>query len=476
MKFPRASPPVSHIALLTPYDGGNLGDAAIQEALISNFRRFHSPLQISGITLDPERTAALHSIPCYLLAINSRPHYKVKTRSAVESTDHAKTNLPDGNGSEVNFFSRLRRRARLSAFLKPIRALFRLAKEGRHVLQSYLLLREVDLLVVAGGGQLDEEWGGTWGHPYALMKWSVLARLAGAKTVFLSVGSCRIESRVSRKFVQVALSLALYRSYRDEGSRQIALGISPAADGPVVPDLAFSLPSTHNEPLSEAIRKPLHVGVSPIAFSRPGLWPTERAAAYERYMTELGAFVTWLLSRGASVTLFSSSTPDEQTFKDLRDRVSPHIEKAALARLSSRDVSTVRELVGLLQSMDFVVASRLHGLLLSFLAAKPSLAISYDRKVQKLMEDLDQARYCFDIRSFTCRELLEAFLDLQAKADFIPRTLADIRKRYDMLLENQYRLVAEYLSPGSYGLHPLRSVAASPATARRSDSDVREIR
>ena len=475
MKVPRASPSVSHVALLTPYDGGNLGDAAIQEALISNFRRFHSPLQISGITLDPERTAALHSIPCYLLAINSRPHYKVKTRPAAESTDHAKTNLPDETGSEVNFFSRLRRTARSSAFLKPIRALFRLAKEGRHVLQSYLLLREVDLLVVAGGGQLDEEWGGIWGHPYALMKWSVLARLAGAKTVFLSVGSCRIESRVSRKFVQVALSLALYRSYRDEGTRQIALEISPAADGPVGPDLAFSLPSTHNEPLSGTLR-PLHVGVSPIAFSRPGLWPTERAAAFERYMTELGAFVAWLLSRGASVTLFSSSTPDEQTFKDLRDRVSPHIEKAAFARLSSRDVSTVRELVGLLQSMDFVVASRLHGLLLSFLAAKPSLAISYDRKVQRLMEDLDQARYCFDIRSFTCRELLEAFLDLQAKADFIPQTLADIRQRYDMLLENQYRLVAEYLSPGSYGLHPLRSAAASPATARRSDSDVREIR
>ena len=305
MKFPRASPSVSHVALLTPYDGGNLGDAAIQEALISNFRRFHSPLQISGITLDPERTAALHGIPCYLLAINSRPHYKVKTRSATESTDDAKTNLPDETGSEVDFFSRLRRRARLSAFLKPIRALFRLAKECRHVLQSYLLLREVDLLVVAGGGQLDEEWGGIWGHPYALMKWSVLARLAGAKTVFLSVGSCRIESRVSRKFVQMALSFALYRSYRDQGSREIALGISPAADGPVVPDLAFSLPSTRNEPLSETIRKPLHVGVSPIAFSRPGLWPTERAAAYERYMTELGAFVTWLLSRGASVTLFS---------------------------------------------------------------------------------------------------------------------------------------------------------------------------
>ena len=28
------------VALLTPYDGGNLGDAAIQEALIGNFKKY----------------------------------------------------------------------------------------------------------------------------------------------------------------------------------------------------------------------------------------------------------------------------------------------------------------------------------------------------------------------------------------------------------------------------------------------------
>ena len=44
------------------------------------------------------------------------------------------------------------------------------------------------MLVVAGGGQLDEEWGGSWGHPYALMKWAVLARVAGAVDSFSKCG------------------------------------------------------------------------------------------------------------------------------------------------------------------------------------------------------------------------------------------------------------------------------------------------
>src|ERR1700723_1011670 len=130
-------------------------------------------------------------------------------------------------------------------------------------------------------------------------------------------------------------------SYRDEGSRQIAAGISRNADGPVVPDLAFSLPVTRNQPVMESGKKPIRVGVSPIAFARPGLWPTERIATYTRYMTELSRFVASLLESGMSVILFSSSTPDDQTFQDLRDRVSSQIEKEDLVRLSSCDVMAV---------------------------------------------------------------------------------------------------------------------------------------
>jgi polysaccharide pyruvyl transferase WcaK-like protein len=470
MKFVRTSRAVSHIALLTPYDGGNLGDGAILEALIGNFRRFVPQSWICGITLNPERTATLHGIPCYLLAVNSRPHYTAKTRTDAADSPDVQKSLTAG-GFSRDFFSRWMSRARSSLLLNPIKFLFRLTKEIRHVFRSYCLLRRIDLLLVAGGGQLDEEWGGSWGHPYALMKWSILARLAGTELAFLSVGGCRVESRTSRQFVKVALSLAYYRSYRDEGSRQIALGISRNADGSVVPDLAFSLPLTRNQPVIEIGKKPIHVGVSPIAFARPGLWPTERIAIYRRYMTELSAFVASLLQSGMSVILFSSSTPDEQTFQDLRDRVSSQIEKEDLVRLSSRDVMTVDELVEVLRSVDLVVASRLHGLLLSFLAGNPSLGISYDRKVQSLMEDMDQAPYCLDIRSFTCRALLDAFHNLQTKTDLIPQKLADIRHRYEILLENQYRLIAEHLSPGSNGLNPLCSPVVSSAPARGNDSD-----
>ena len=52
------------VALLTPYDGGNLGDAAIQEALIGNFRIYDPQVHLCGITLHPEsyRRAPRHSM------------------------------------------------------------------------------------------------------------------------------------------------------------------------------------------------------------------------------------------------------------------------------------------------------------------------------------------------------------------------------------------------------------------------------
>ena len=79
------------VALLTPYDGGNLGDAAIQEALIANLRQYDPQVHLYGITLYPESTAARHRIPCYPLAAISRPYYHAKKEPAVSPNNYAAT-------------------------------------------------------------------------------------------------------------------------------------------------------------------------------------------------------------------------------------------------------------------------------------------------------------------------------------------------------------------------------------------------
>jgi polysaccharide pyruvyl transferase WcaK-like protein len=455
MRFRKPRRSAVRIALLTPYDGGNLGDGAIQEALIANFRRCDPQIQLCGITLHPARTTALHGIPGYLLAVTSSRGYHPSSEK-VTSTDGRRA--PTSAGSTLSLYRRFRGMARGMPFLRQLKIL---ADETLHVVRSYRLLREVDMLVVAGGGQLDDEWGGSWGHPYSLLKWTVLARAAGSSVVFLSVGVCRVDSGLTKRLLKLALSLACYRSYRDEVSRQLALAITPLADGAVVPDLAFSLPWTDSESVMQPETPGLRVGVSPIAFSRRGHWPTENPPQYEHYIAELASFVTSLLRRGISVTLFSSSAPDEQLFPDLCDRVNSGLDDEARRRLSTSNVTTVNDLRTLLQTFDFVVSSRLHGVLLSFLCGKPSIAISYDRKVTCLMADLDQAAYCLDIRSLRSHDLLAAFLALQANSRHITSRLAAIRRGYDGLLQHQYRQVTEFLPRFAAGAYSARTAALS---------------
>ncbi len=449
------------VALLTPYDGGNLGDAAIQEALIGNFRQYDPQVHLCGITLHPESTAARHRIPCYPLAAISRPYYHAKTEPAASPNNHAATSDIGRSAETPGFVRRLKRAVRGLLFRMGLGPLVRLAQEGLHILRSYRLLRSMDMLVVAGGGQLDEEWGGSWAHPYALMKWAVLARAAGSSVIFLSVGGCRAELRLTKVFLRIALSLACYRSYRDEGSRQLALAITPSADGPVVPDLAFSLPVTRQPLIADSNSAELRVGVSPIAFARPGMWPTEDPAQYERYMNELASFVDALLRREISVILFSSCSPDDQLFDDLRARIDPSLETAARTRLSFGNVTSVQDLLVLLQSLDFVVASRLHGLVLSFLAGKPCVALSYDRKVDALMTDVGLKDYCLDIRSFTGENAFTTFLNLQANGPQVASKLRATCCHYDQLLQSQYRLVTKLRGSGLSNSTSDRAVVAS---------------
>ena len=418
----------ARVALLTPYDGGNLGDSAIQEAIIANLRRCDPYLDFLGITLSAPRTAARHQIPCYPLTAMSRSHYQMRREPA--------NNVADGGEASAGLYKRLRRMARAVPFIFWLKVL---TDESMHVFRSYRLLRKVDVLVIAGGGQLDDEWGGSWGHPYALAKWSVLARAARSSVVFLSVGACRIESRLTRMFLKTALSMACYRSYRDTESRRLVVGITSRADGEVVPDLAFSLFSASTGTKTRFNSAAVRVGISPIAYGHSGLWPTPDQVQYERYMTELACFVTEILRSGASVTLFSSSPPDDQIFADLRKHLNAAIDCTLSGRLSTRTADTVAELLDVLHSVDFVVASRLHGVLLSFLSGTPAIAISYDRKVTSLMEALGQAEYCLNIHSFKSDDLLERFFALRAHSKVIQSTVAATCRQYNEVLEKQYR-------------------------------------
>src|ERR1019366_4058919 len=70
---PAVSGTSPRIALLTPYTGGNLGDAAIQDAMIFNLRRRMPGAQFFGITLDGDNFLRQHGEGAFPLMAVSVP-------------------------------------------------------------------------------------------------------------------------------------------------------------------------------------------------------------------------------------------------------------------------------------------------------------------------------------------------------------------------------------------------------------------
>jgi polysaccharide pyruvyl transferase WcaK-like protein len=426
---PRGSP---RVGLISPYTGTNLGDQAIHIACIENLRSRCPAISFTAICLNPTRVASLHKIAAFPLTGLSVPFYSGSNRRA------------PARGNVV----RKGARAIRNALVAPLNAICWLAKAWR-------LVHTLDALIVAGGGQLDDEWGGSWGHPCSLFCWALLARLRGKPFLLLSVGFCQAKSALSRVFLRRALQIAAYISCRDQGSiAQIGSSLGQfSAD--FVPDLACSLPFLRNyaEPekptagpgISEA---PLIV-VSPIAFGRSGSWPTEADDMYRRYIRELAGFSADLLVRGFRLRVIITSSPDVPAIDDLMAAIraaAPPNNEERIAAVEIFSPATAETLCALLAQAHCVIISRLHGVMLSQLLLRPVLAISFDRKVDVQMAQSRQDAFLSQIQTVTHEELKLLFDQVLATHDQVREGLRHWSETSRNAVQNQFDATVQLLA------------------------------
>jgi len=414
------------IALLGPFGGGNLGDAAIQDAVIHNLSARIRGATLVGISHNPEDTARRHGIPAYPL-----------TRHAQVPSPHV-TSAPRGVRS-------LRTLVRQVPGVLPILSRLRSAvREGFHIRDAFRLVRSLDCLVISGGGQLDDYWGGPWGHPYTLLKWAALSKLTGARVVFLGVGADMFTSRLSRVFVKRALLLADFRSYRDSETKALAESLGVGDDDRVCPDLAYSLPvGRANAGVLQPDSTPHTVGISPIA---AGAWTSRDDPRYRNYLTQLCSATSWLLCSGYSVRLFPSQVRmDAPVINEMVEVLRDQGETAWRGELTVHPVQTVADLIDCLATVDVVVASRLHGVLLSTLMHKPVVAVSYARKVELLMGDLGVSDCLLDGHTLRSEDLVERVRYLCSSHARIRQHLSGAVEAYRTILDSQYARVTVLL-------------------------------
>lgn len=433
--------PVRRLALVSPWGGGNLGNSAILSAVILNISKRISAVEFVGITLNPEQTRCRYGIEAFPLAAVTHPQHGQWNTGNPKARERQ-------TSKRVRVMQWLKRIPLVGSFLRVVRTW---SQEMAHIAAATRIVRGLDGVIIPGGGALDEFWGGPWGHPWNLLKWSVLSRIYRVPFLFVSVGKCSLERRASRFFVRIALRLATYRSYRDPDSKIAVQALIDASDDPVFPDLAFSYPAPviHTLKCADPRNGRLVVGVSPIAYCDPRVWPLKDERRYVAYLRQLAEMVKWLLKEGHQLLFFATDSPDLETIKDVLTSIAdtPKDSDAILTLPGPVEQSINNHLEGIGQA-DLIIASRLHGVILSHLVAIPVLAISYDPKVDAQMSIAKQKDYCLNIDALELDTFIERFEALKTARLREAARLRSAALLFRQQLDSQYdRILGVKLQP-----------------------------
>lgn len=459
--------PVRRVGIYGPFGWGNLGDAAIQESMIANIRERLPKVEIVGYSLNPENTQQLHGISSVAIVRSWRPRQApaVATSKRVES--HPAPSVRAGYAGLKRVLKRLPVVGDLLVALRRVlEPLFQAGSELTFMRRVFCTLRDVDVFIISGGGQVADFWGGAWHHPYTMLKWVVCARLARCRVFVVSVGTGPIQAPLSGLFLRSALRLAHYRSYRDVESHALVSRWGFTRHDPVYPDLAFSYPLDSPPPPPRAEAAPPVIGISPLCYHYPvkGPWPDQDPVRYRRYLETIRDVTVYARDAGHPIVLFSSQIRnDRYAFDDLLEMLAADGLPKGTSEIESTPTRNLDHVLAQIAKTDVVVTSRLHGVILSYLLHRPVLALSYDPKIDAVMRAFGQSYYCLDIESAPFERARERLDDLLANLAVVQWEIATRAIENRTRLEHQYdRLFGQRSQPDDR--RDPRSIPQEPMT------------
>ena len=371
----------SRIGTFGLFGGGNLGNDGSLEAVLVSLRRLVPDAEIGCICAKP---------------------------SVVEST-HGVTAVPIRTPTPVA----IRSRRFIVLAWKAMREFFDWPA-------TFFRVRKFDVILVPGTGILDDFGDRPWGMPLTILRFCLMARLAGTKVWLVSVGAGPIRHPLSRRLMLWAARLAQYRSYRDLHSRDYmaALGLATERDG-VYPDVAFGLRTPDARSMSDAGpdgrgRDVPTIGVGIMAYYG---WKrrSDGTSIHDAYIEHMTCFVLWLIEQGYRVRLIMGETSDEASIAELRQAVSARMPDLSQDRLVSTPAHSLSDVMLQMAECQVVIASRFHNVICALRLGKPTISLGYADKFDVLMVDMGLADFRQHVERLDV-ELLKRQLD-QALTD-----------------------------------------------------------
>jgi polysaccharide pyruvyl transferase WcaK-like protein len=397
----------TRVAIFGHFDGTNLGNEATLQAFLHNLRRMLPDAEVTCICTGPRTISANYHIRALPIA-----------RAYL------------GSWAPENQLGKLARRFCV-ALGEPVRWV-----------ESIITLSSTDILIIPGTGLLTDAYGLTGWGPYSLFRWAVSAKICRSQLAFISVGAGPFFSAVGKFCVRSFLSMADFRSYRDEASVRCLQGIGISADGSrVFPDLAFSFPKDATPPREGAMGAGAVVGLGVMDWADRYSKHGQDGAAQSNYMQSFAKMAQWLLARGYKIRLLIGDFADAPAKQALLRLLGEYDSNLVI----DEPIHSVDDLMSQIAATDAVVATRFHNTLLALLCEKPVISVSFHHKCESLMETMGMSDYCLNSGDLEPDKLIEAFRRLEQNAEALTSLIKDKTKEFQDSLDQQYQLVLSCL-------------------------------
>jgi polysaccharide pyruvyl transferase WcaK-like protein len=439
----------SNIGIFGHYGNQNLGDEAIIESMIKNLYRISPDLNISCLSINPFDSAERYKVKSFPIRYREDFFNKniIYTKSITKNTNQKNSNSEVGanNSNKISYRQVLKSIPVIGFLLKSLVNSVSLLKTIKNEIfflsKARAFLSSIDLLVITGSNQLLDNFGGPWGFPYTLLKWTMLGKISNTKIAYVSVGAGPLTQKLSYKMLNIALKNADYISYRDKWSKQLIESRIKNINGKIYPDIAHSL-STSLLTRAENKTDKMVIGLNPMPVYDKRYWADPDDEKYEVYINKIALTCVEILKHGHLLKLFSTQTRDGDVITDVINILLKNDQYSTWKDNINVVVdNTIDDLMKTIGCCNIIIATRFHATILPLQLNIPVLGICYYRKSSELLDDVGLENYHVDIDDFTADDLIKKLFELIKNHDVLSRNISLSYDKYKKDLAQQYGLL-----------------------------------
>jgi colanic acid/amylovoran biosynthesis protein len=346
-----------------------------------------------------------------------------------------------------------------SLLLSKYRFLHRIgeAKLNKHQITTYQSFKDMDLMVVKGGGFLHtyKRITDIYYLYYSLFN-IMLAHRLGKKVIIMPNSFGPFLGKFEKYIVKKVLNKCDLIYAREDISRRYLHDLL-GREVFLSPDLGFYISPNENEDNLGDIKLPkseIKVAIT----MRPYRFPeySDGEHRYEKYINEMFLVCKELIKNGYH-PVFVAHTLGPSAHEDDRIALNKVIEKLKEEGVSSANYTFADDpgmncfgLTNLYSQVDYIIGTRFHSVIFAMTSFTPAIAISYSgHKTTGIMQDMGLEEYVVKIGEMDSKVLIEKFNKLVIESDKVKKKiqnyLVDCNKQKHHIV-NEVKKVIEKVS------------------------------